>query len=164
MAGVKIELSIKRAGGTVVDFPRWPSENVPHLEAPAARYHFKPESPAENAPHVCEVAHPVHVQRLLSITGYRLAGEAEDLPLPAPNPAAASMPVAALTSAAPAPAANAEKVAEIRALPIRDLKATINTFTGDDLRAALVAENASPDGRKGFIEVVQAHLGEPAIE
>lgn len=62
---VKIELMIRRKGGTVVDFGK--------NEATKVSYHFAPVDPANpDSPHVCEVNDDAHVNRLLSITGYRL--------------------------------------------------------------------------------------------
>lgn len=163
--GTKIELTIRRAGGTVVEFPVWPSANMPDKHAPAAKYHFKPETKDPDAPHVAVVSNVVHVERLLSIPGYRLAdGEAQEIARPGiANETAQPVAAEPKTVAAAAPTVKDPKedpaVKEITLLPIRELKARINTFPIEALTAALALEQANDDPRKGFIEVLQAHLG-----
>lgn len=183
--GTKIECTIRRPGGSIIEFPEWPSGNVPDKTAPAATYHFKPESTAADSPHVAVVSHRAHVDRLLSIPGYRLAVIGDDAgalampPAPAPVPPVGETGSAADATAtavnvtdgvnivatgadAVVPSPQDPVVAEIAELPIRDLKAKINTFSSDQLIAALALERAKEDPRKTFIEVVEAHLGDGA--
>jgi len=186
--------------GTVVDFDRWPSENVPDKTAPAARYHFKPISDDPNAAHVCDVTNDVHAHRLLECNGaYRIYGAAEAPSLPTPGTSqAAAAPIesdeiirlrkqlaeaeqrAGLITTASATAASVggelaagalsamniadeafkNAVQAVLDMPVRDLKAMINVHPREVLTAALVAERATEKPRKGFVEVLEAHLGD----
>lgn len=160
--GVKIELTIRRKGGSVVEFPA-------QGDAPAASYHFKPATNDPDGPHIATVANEAHVKRLLSIDAYRLV---MDTAAPAPTlpqtPGGSGVPPKATEGDQTPPPGGAggakdekptEVVAAILELSLRDLKAKINTFAEADLRAALAFEQKNPDGRKGFIEAVTAHLG-----
>ncbi|SDX73899.1 hypothetical protein [Roseicitreum antarcticum] len=66
---MKIELKIKRAGGTNITM------------ADNTEISFKPD---ETGAHVAEVANPNHVQRLLTIPGYVVYGTSEDQPAQGP--------------------------------------------------------------------------------
>lgn len=85
---MKLELTIKRPGGTPVPIGD-------------KNYEFKPESSAPDAPHVCEVEDESHIAILLGTGVYRLAGKIEKKPpLPAPTSApAASDPLAGMDDA-----------------------------------------------------------------
>lgn len=173
----KIECTIRRPGGSVVEFPQWPSSQVPDKTAPAARYHFKPASNDADAPHVATVTHRAHVDRLLSIPGYRLASDSEPVSLDTPP-----VIVEQATEGASPPTLETEGgeggdtagqgdaphvdpvIAAIVELPVRDLKAKINTFSHEQLTAALAIEQAKEEPRKGFVEVIKAHLGTGADE
>ena len=62
---VKIECLIKRRGGSEVTFGKNAATQV--------KYHFKPVDPANpDSPHVADVADDEHINRLLSIPGYRI--------------------------------------------------------------------------------------------
>lgn len=69
---MKIELKLKRTGGSEIDM------------GDGTAYHFKPEDGRHESPHVAEVGDSGHVKRLLSIEGYDIfdpeAPGAEPLP------------------------------------------------------------------------------------
>jgi hypothetical protein len=156
--------------GVVIDFPQWPNENAPTApEAPAARYHFKPEDTEPGSPWVCEVGNPVHLARLLGTPeGFRIYddGKAHKVPASLPEPPKVGTVVTTAAPLAPlsvqAAAVDAAKVESIRALPVRELKATLNTFSDAELKAALDAENEQQEPRKGFVQTIEAHLATPA--
>lgn len=161
---MKIESIIRRAGGTKVGFSeeaRWP----------AGEYHFKPESDATNAPHVCDVTVEEHVNRFLSLSdAYRPAASEIGAKIVQPKPAAPSKPLletehvavvetdAGIATITDIPG-GADALAALRETTVRALKGTINTYPKELLQAALAAEKASGDPRKSWIEVVEAHLG-----
>jgi len=162
---MKIQCLIHRQGGTEVTFDqddRWP----------AGRYHFQPETNAPGAPHVAVVDEELHQHRLLSMPDvYRLVldkqakaptPESGAVVVPPKQPGASQDPPPPVsTGDTTPPAIAATRVTEIRDLSIKDLKGKVNTFSADELRAALAAEKARTDEspRKGWIDVVQAHLG-----
>lgn len=151
---MRIELKLHREGGSHVEFPA-------SGESPARKYHF---APTETDPrHICDVDVPAHIQRLLSIEGYQLA---DVEPAPLVKPTAVPSPVPEQENGEkepdpppPPPAENLERVAELRGLSVRDLKAQINTFSDDELRAALTLEEADDKPRASWLAVVKAHLG-----
>lgn len=57
---MKIELKLKRAGGSKIDM------------GDGTTYHFKPEDGRHESPHVAEVGDSKHMKRLLSIEGYEI--------------------------------------------------------------------------------------------
>ncbi|MFA6039891.1 MAG: hypothetical protein WC733_00125 [Methylophilus sp.] len=60
---MKIESKIKRINGSIIE-----------LNNPDINYHFKPETNADDAPHVAEVSNEDHIQTLLAIKeGYCIA-------------------------------------------------------------------------------------------
>jgi hypothetical protein len=135
-----------RKGGTTVQLPDESGKVI--------TYHFKPKEGAEHE-HLCEVTNEAHIHRLLSIP------EAYRVYVPGGKTAKT-----VITKPAAAPAAVVEDgqqsgnvVDAIRDLSVRDLKATINRYSIDELRAALAAEQASSDPRKSWIEVVTAQIG-----
>lgn len=82
---MKLALRIHRTGGSIIPMPNADGR-------PDTVYHFKPETAAPGAPHVCEVADEAHLARFLSIAAYSIA----DAPtLPAAIPVS---PVAAVTA------------------------------------------------------------------
>ena len=147
---MKIESIIRRKEGTKVDFDacdRWP----------AGSYHFKPETDANDAPHVAEVDVPEHIERFLSISdAYRIAGKA-----PVPRPAAAPKPDE-VTAVPATPSGASHGAAAILDMTVRELKASINTLPVADLREAMSLELARTDDtpRKSWVDVIQAHLPE----
>lgn len=154
--------------GVRIDFPAWPDTTTPNApEAPAASYHFKPISDEPGAPWVADVDNPTHIGRLLGIPeAYRMyedkkvpaavakANEGADFSAASTSQEPPLQPV----SVAAASVSN-ERVAEIRALPVRELKAKINTYTPAELKAAYDAEMLEPAPRKNFCDVVQGQLG-----
>jgi hypothetical protein len=149
-----IECKLKRKGGTKIEFANEDGD-VTH------NYHFVPRADLPAVPHLAEITEPAHIERLLTLpeayrefTGQAPTKRAATITKPAAAPAAEPEPETAI--------ANSPVVASIRALSVRELKATINTFSPDELRAALQAESA--DGadkpRTSWIEVIKAHLGE----
>jgi hypothetical protein len=161
---MKIQSILVRAGGTHVTFDE--NDNWP-----AGNYHFKPETNEPGAPHVCEVTDEAHIHRFLSLPeSFRvwLGDDIEQPSGPAKRSSAAGLELTAGggESGAVVPPKQPEgetspAVAEIRELSIKDLKGKINTYAKDDLLAALEAEKASTEEapRKGWIEVIEAHLG-----
>jgi hypothetical protein len=150
---LQIQCILIRKGGT-------------RAEIGGVNYHFRPLTDAADAPHVCDVTAPEHIERFLALAdAYRIhdpsraAGGVKrpDVPPPANAPTG---------SAGPEPSAGggATSIDAIRALSTRDLKAVINTFSTEDLREALAAEEARGDDkpRSTWIAVVKAHLGDAA--
>lgn len=140
-----IECKLKRKGGTRIDFPE-------------ASYHFAPRPELPDAPHLAEVKHDAHVDRLLSIPEAYREYNGRIKPAPAPKRPTATADV----TAEPEPASS--NVEEIRALSVRDLKAKIATYSNEDLIAALAAEKAQTEDkpRDSWCEVVTAYLGDAA--
>jgi hypothetical protein len=153
--------------GSTVTFDRWPTpEGTPFAnqpDTPPATYVFKPADPNDpEAPHIAEVAHAAHVHRLLECNGaFRIHAESAQLARPTPPPPKKVAAPVEDTNKADKPLSEelAKEIAAVRELPVRDLKAKINTFPQELLQCALEAEKASETPRKGFIDVVVAHLG-----
>lgn len=163
---MKIQCLIRRNGGSHVTFEkceRWP----------AGHYHFKPESDAYDAPHVATVPEELHQHRLLGMPDvYRIVPTGATLKAPDSGSVIVppKQPETPQTPGAPPPPADPttppagvspERIAEIRELTIKELKGRVNTFTADELRAALDAEKSRQDDspRKGWLEVIEAHVG-----
>lgn len=157
---MKIQCLIERKGGTTVTFDasaRWP----------AGEYHFLPDPSEPRTPHLAEVTEELHIHRFLGMPDtYRayIAGQTKPAaPAQPAQPGAtggvALPPKQPDPAATTTPAVDPAKVTELRELTIKDLKANINTYSTEQLAAALAAEKAD-DPRKGWVEVVEAHLGE----
>jgi len=159
---------------------------------PARTYQFLPVDKTDpESPHVCRDVLPEHAHRLFECNGaYRLYEDAAAAPRPAtttapaagaagdPNPHVAKVapvigddpdhqPVKPPVDEVPADqkkVAFDNAVAEIREMPVKGLKARINTLDKGALAAALELEKqvTGDKVRKGFIETVSAHLGKPA--
>lgn len=151
---MQIECKLKRRGGTKIQFTNEDGDVTHH-------YHFVPRPDLPGEPHMAEIDEQAHVERFLSMPeGYREHT--------ATAPAKRAVPIAKPVSpgAAPAPAADpaqeTDAVSTIRALSVRELKATINTYAEADLRAALAAEAAEQGDkpRSSWMDVIKAHLGE----
>lgn len=160
----------RRPHGVKVSFDEWPNVNAPNApKAPAATYHFLPVDDSPGAPWVADVDNAVHAARLLSISEgyqqYTADGKkpASTASLPAPPTVGATAPSAPPMQAASVQAESADpaRVAEIREMPIRDLKAKINTYTDGEVKAALDLEQAEKSPRKGLVDVLSAQLAAP---
>lgn len=161
---VKIECIIKRVGGSRVNFDAWPNENMPEsAPAPAADYHFKAlDKNDPQSPHVAEVTEPVHIARLLSLSHcYRVHLDDGESPSEFTQPVVPVKPRAKPAPPPPPAGVDTARVDALRALSVKDLKKSINTFDEPTLRAALAAEQERKDDkpRATWIEVVEAHLG-----
>lgn len=160
---MKIQCLIERKNGTRVTFgdcDRWS----------AGVYNFQPDPNFPDAPHLAEVTDERHLNRFLSISSYRLFMAGTPVKRRAKS-TAESVPdddtggvLAPPKKPEVAPVVVPEEIEAIRSLTIKELKAKINTYPAESLRAAADAERANTvdTPRKCWIEVVEAHLGAAA--
>ena len=177
---MKIRSLLERPNGTEVSFSacdRWP----------AGEYHFKPDLSIPGAPHLAEVTEEAHINRFLSL-GDSFRVHIEEPPTKPSAPLVTNPSDPAGTVAIPAkvdtpadedpllkvqkdPASTGSAVdpqlaaaaSQIRELSVKELKAQINTYPPEQLRAAVEAEKANTEDkpRKSWIDVVEAHLRTP---
>ena len=115
MPKIKVECIIRREGGSRVTI----GKNT---------YHFKPQA---DGAHVCEIDHPPHLSRLLSISeGYRvydpdLVDEPAQEPEPAPEPKPAPVTTEPQPAAPESPVdPDAEELPSLEGMSRVDLEAT----------------------------------------
>lgn len=142
---MKLECRIRRAGGTETTMPN-PDESV-------TAYHFKPIDPTRaDSPHVAEVSDQAHYDRFIAVAPecyVPFDGKAPKVDLPKPQAPVITEPVA---TDAPL-TAQAERDAQPSWAALQSgIKA--GTFSQEQLREWMAAEEASDTPRPGYIAAI----------
>lgn len=144
---MKLELKIRRKGGTHVDMSNADEETTP--------YHFKPVDPTrEDSPHVADVTDAAHLKRFLSIDVYVPFEAAAAKPLDKPTADVVSQPAASAASAANFTASAVPTASERPSWTELQAGIKAKTFTQEQLREFMAAEEDAATPRPGYIAAI----------